>query len=83
MKENTTKMKCVSLPLDVFGKFRSAEPKIAGEEFQYILNYVIEGEQKPFIYPYKQMLFESHLAPICPQMARYSERAAQFQEMPP
>ena len=81
MKENTTKMKCVSLPLDVFGKFRSAEPELAGEVFQYILNYVIEGEQKHFTDPYKEMLFESLLEPIRPQMARYSERAEQCQEM--
>lgn len=81
MKENTTKMKCVSLPLDVFGKFRSAEPQLAGEVFQYILNYVIEGEQKHFTDPYKEMLFESLLEPIRPQMARYSERAEQCQEM--
>lgn len=81
MKENTTKMKCVSLPLDVFGKFRSAEPELAGEVFQYILNYVIDGEQKHFTDPYKEMLFESLLEPIRPQMARYSERAEQCQEM--
>ena len=81
MKENTTKMKCVSLPLDVFGKFRSAEPELAGEVFQYILNYVIDGEQKLFTDPYKEMLFESLLEPIRPQMARYSERAEQCQEM--
>ena len=81
MKENTTKMKCVSLPLDVFGKFRSAEPELAGEVFQYILNYVIDGEQKHFTDPYKEMLFQSLLEPIRPQMARYSERAEQCQEM--
>lgn len=81
MKENTTKMKCVSLPLDVFGKFRSSEPELAGEVFQYILNYVIEGEQKHFTDPYKEMLFQSLLEPIRPQMARYSERAEQCQEM--
>ena len=81
MKENTTKMKCVSRPLDVFGKFRSAEPELAGEVYQYILNYVIDGEQKHFTDPYKDMLFESLLDPIRPQMARYSERAAQCQEM--
>ena len=81
MKENTTKMKCVSLPLDVFGKFRSAEPELAGEVFQYILNYVIDGEQNHFTDPYKEMLFQSLLEPIRPQMARYSERAEQCQEM--
>jgi len=81
MKENTTKMKCVSLPLDVFGKFRSAEPELAGEVLQYVLNYVIEGEQKHFTDPYKEMLFESLLEPIRPQMARYTERAEQCQEM--
>ena len=81
MKENTTKMKCVSLPLDVFGKFRSAEPELAGEVFQYILNYVIDGEQKHFTDLYKEMLFESLLEPIRPQMARYNERAEQCQEM--
>ena len=81
MKENTTKMKCVSLPLDVFGKFRSAEPELAGEVFQYILNYVIDGELKHFSDPYKEMLFESLLEPIRPQIARYSERAEQCQEM--
>lgn len=74
-------MKCVSLPLDVFGKFRSAEPELAGEVFQYILNYVIDGEQKHFTDPYKEMLFQSLLEPIRPQMARYSERAEQCQEM--
>lgn len=81
MKENTTKMKCVTLPLDVFGKFRSAEPELAGEVFQYVLNYIIEGEQKHFTDPYKEMLFESLLEPIRSQMARYSERAEQCQEM--
>lgn len=81
MKENTTKMKCVSQPLDVFGKFRSAEPELAGEVFQYVLNYVIDGEQKHFTDPYKEMLFQSLLEPIRPQMARYSERAEQCQEM--
>lgn len=74
-------MKCVTLPLDVFGKFRSAEPELAGEVFQYVLNYVIEGEQKHFTDPYKEMLFESLLEPIRSQMARYSERAEQCQEM--
>lgn len=49
--------------------------------FQYILNYVIDGEQKHFTDPYKEMLFESLLEPIRPQMARYSERAEQCQEM--
>ena len=81
MKDNTTKMKCVSFPLDVFGKFRSAEPGLAGEVFQYILNYVIDGDQKHFSDPYKEMLFESLLVPIRPQMIRYSERAEQCQEM--
>lgn len=81
MKENLTKMKCVSLPLDIFGKFRSSEPELAGEVFQYILNYVIEGEQKHFSDTYKEMLFQSLLEPIRPQMARYSERAEQCQEM--
>ena len=74
-------MKCVSQPLDVFGKFRSAEPELAGEVFQYVLNYVIDGEQKHFTDPYKEMLFQSLLEPIRPQMARYSERAEQCQEM--
>lgn len=74
-------MKCVSLPLDIFGKFRSSEPELAGEVFQYILNYVIEGEQKHFSDTYKEMLFQSLLEPIRPQMARYSERAEQCQEM--
>ena len=74
-------MKCVTLPLDVFGKFRSAEPEFAGEVFQYVLNYAIDGEQKHFPDPYKEMLFESLLEPIHPQMARYSERAEQCQEM--
>ena len=81
MKDNSTKMKCVSLPLDVFGKFRSVEPELAGEVLQYVLNYVIDGEQKHFNDPYKEMLFESLLEPIRPQMARYSERAEQCQEM--
>jgi len=81
MKDNTTKMKCVSFPLDVFGKFRSAEPELAGEVFQYILNYVVDGDQKHFTDPYKEMLFESLLEPIRPQMTRYSERAEQCQEM--
>ena len=81
MKDNTTNMKCVSFPLDVFGKFRSAEPELAGEAFQFILNYVIDGDQKHFTDPYKEMLFESLLEPIRPQMTRYSERAEQCQEM--
>ena len=81
MKENNTKMKCVTLPLDVFSKFRSTDTEFAGEVFQYVLNYVVEGEQKHFADPYKEMLFESLLEPIRPQMARYSERAEQCQEM--
>ena len=81
MKENNTKMKCVTLPLDVFSKFRSTDIEFAGEVFQYILNYVVEGEQKHFPDPYKEMLFESLLEPIRLQMARYSERAEQCQEM--
>ena len=81
MKGNTTKMKCVSFPLDVFGKFRYSEPELAGEVFQYVLNYVTDGEQKHFTDPYKEMLFESLLEPIRPQMTRYSERAVQCQEM--
>lgn len=81
MKENNTKMKCVTLPLDVFGKFRSTDTEFAGEVFQYVLNYVVEGEQKHFPDPYKEMLFESLLEPIRPQMARYSERAEQCQVM--
>ena len=74
-------MKCVTLPLDVFGKFRSTDTEFAGEVFQYVLNYVVEGEQKHFTDPYKEMLFESLLEPVRPQMARYSERAEQCQEM--
>lgn len=74
-------MKCVTLPLDVFGKFRSTDTELAGEVFQYVLNYVVEGEQKHFSDPYKEMLFESLLEPVRPQMARYSERAEQCQEM--
>ena len=81
MKETTTKIKSVSLPLDVFGKFRSTDIELAGEVFQYVLGYVIDGEQKHFTDPYKEMLFESLLEPIRPQMARYSERAEQCQEM--
>lgn len=81
MKENNTKMKCVTLPLDVFSKFRSTDTEFAGEVFQYVLNYVVEGEQKHFPDPYKEMLFESLLEPIRPQMARYSERAEQCQVM--
>ena len=81
MKENNTKMKCVTLPLDVFSKFRSTDTEFAGEVFQYVLNYVVEGEQKHFQDPYKEMLFESLLEPIRPQMARYSERAEQCQVM--
>ena len=81
MKETTTKIKSVSLPLDMFGKFRSADIELAGEVFQYVLGYVIDGEQKHFTDPYKEMLFESLLEPIRPQMARYSERAEQCQEM--
>mgnify|MGYP006872994713 FL=1 len=81
MKENNTKMKCVTLPLDVFSKFRSTDTEFAGEVFQYVLNYVVEGEQKHFPDPYKEMLFESLLEPIRPQMVRYSERAEQCQEM--
>ena len=74
-------MKCVTLPLDVFSKFRSTDTEFAGEVFQYVLNYVVEGEQKHFADPYKEMLFESLLEPIRPQMARYSERAEQCQVM--
>lgn len=74
-------MKCVTLPLDVFSKFRSTDTELAGEVFQYVLNYVVEGEQKHFPDPYKEMLFESLLEPIRPQMARYSERAEQCQVM--
>lgn len=74
-------MKCVTLPLDVFSKFRSTDTEFAGEVFQYVLNYVVEGEQKHFQDPYKEMLFESLLEPIRPQMARYSERAEQCQVM--
>ena len=74
-------MKCVTLPLDVFSKFRSTDTEFAGEVFQYVLNYVVEGEQKHFPDPYKEMLFESLLEPIRPQMARYSERAEQCQVM--
>lgn len=74
-------MKSVTLPLDVFGKFRSADNEMAGEVFKYILNYVVDGEQKHFTDTYKEMLFESLLEPIRPQMARYSERAEQCQEM--
>lgn len=74
-------MKCVTLPLDVFSKFRSTDTEFAGEVFQYVLNYVVEGEQKHFSDPYKEMLFESLLEPIRPQMARYSERTEQCQEM--
>lgn len=70
MKENNTKMKCVTLPIDVFSKFRSTDTEFAGEVFQYILNYVVEGEQKHFLDLYKEMLFESLLEPIRPQMAR-------------
>ena len=81
MKETTTKIKSVSLPLDMFGKFRSADIELAGEVFQYVLGYVIDGEQKHFTDPYKEMLFESLLEPIRPQMARYCERAEQCQEM--
>lgn len=81
MKENNTKMKCVTLPLDIFSKFRSTDTEFAGEVFQYVLNYVVEGEQKHFSDPYKEMLFESLLEPIRPQMARYSERAEQCQVM--
>ena len=74
-------MKCVTLPLDVFSKFRSTDTEFAGEVFQYVLNYVIEGEQRHFADPYKEMLFESLLEPIRPQMTRYSERAEQCQVM--
>ena len=74
-------MKCVTLPLDVFSKFRSTDTEFAGEVFQYVLNYVVEGEQKHFPDPYKEMLFESLLEPIRPQMTRYSERAEQCQVM--
>ena len=74
-------MKCVTLPLDVFSKFRSTDAEFAGEVFQYVLNYVVEGEQKHFADPYKEMLFESLLEPIRPQMARYSERAEQCKVM--
>ena len=74
-------MKCVTLPLDVFSKFRSTDTEFAGEVFQYVLNYVVEGEQKHFSDPYKEMLFESLLEPIRPQMVRYSERAEQCQVM--
>ena len=74
-------MKCVTLPLDVFSKFRSTDTEFAGEVFQYVLNYVVEGEQKHFPDPYKEMLFESLLEPIRPQMARYSERAEQCHVM--
>lgn len=74
-------MKCVTLPLDIFSKFRSTDTEFAGEVFQYVLNYVVEGEQKHFSDPYKEMLFESLLEPIRPQMARYSERAEQCQVM--
>ena len=81
MKENNTKMKSVTLPLDIFSKFRLTDTEFAGEVFQYVLNYVVEGEQKHFADPYKEMLFESLLEPIRPQMARYSERAEQCQEM--
>lgn len=82
MKDNTTtKMKCVTFPLDVFGKFRSTDTELAGEVFQYVLKYVIDGEQKAFSDPYKEMLFESLLEPIRPQMVRYNERAGQCQQM--
>ena len=74
-------MKCVSFPLDVFAKFRSADTELADEVFQYVLGYVIDGEQRHFTDTYKEMLFESLLEPIRPQMARYSERAEQCQEM--
>ena len=74
-------MKCVTLPLDAFSKFRSTDTELAGEVFQYVLNYVVEGEQKHFPDPYKEMMFESLLEPIRPQMAHYSERANQCQVM--
>ena len=74
-------MKSITLPLDVFSKFRSTDTEFAGEVFQYVLNYVVEGEQKHFPDPYKEMLFESLLEPIRPQMARYNERAEQCQVM--
>ena len=74
-------MKSITLPLDVFSKFRSTDTEFAGEVFQYVLNYVVEGEQKHFPDPYKEMLFESLLEPIRPQMARYSERVEQCQVM--
>ena len=81
MNNFKTKMKSVSLPLDVFGKFRSADKELTGEVLQYVLGYAIDGEQKHFTDQYKEMLFESLLEPVRLQVTRYSERTEQCQEM--